>query len=396
MPNSLGGYSLIQFAQEAILNLESQLGIAGRVHRGYDKTPRQKGDTIQIPRPGTFTAQDAPSGAQDVDTTKVNIVLNHWKDVVFTMTDQELDASMETIVANHIRPATYALALDVDQRLAAYFKRFPWRYSMGADQLENILGPQELLAQNGVPVDDGMVHFGASNRQYKNFLAQPWMYGGDVRGNTSTLTSGVAQNTFGMGIHRVGAGVVQNHTSGTVVSAGNDVVGALNGAGTKGDTTINLDGLNGAETLKAGDSFVIAGHTQRYSVTADAVLAGGAVNNVAIYPALATDYVDDSVVTFEDGSQADNHADRNEQNLVYHGHAMALATAALAGQMSSQQARDQGIEMEIITDPDTNLSLRAMRWYDPKDKAYYVSLDVLFGFEILDPDKAVLAYRDIA
>ncbi|MEL7168185.1 MAG: hypothetical protein AAGN64_02420 [Bacteroidota bacterium] len=396
MANSLGGYSLIQFAQEAIENLESQLGIAGRIHRGYDKEPQEKGDVIQISKPGTFTAQDAPSPAQDVDTSKVNIRLTEWKDVVFKMTDKELDASMETIVENHIRPATYALALYADQVLAAYFKRFPWRYSMTADQLENILGPQEILAQNGVPVDDGMVHFGASNRQYKQFLGQPWMYGGDVRGNTSTLTTGVAQDTFGMKIHRVGAGVVQTHTSGTVVSAGNDFEGALNGAAAKGATNINIDGLSGAETLASGDSFVIAGHTQRYTVTAAILLAGGAAANVSIYPALATDYADDSLVTFEDGSQAANHADRNEQNLVYHRHAMALATAALQGERSTQQARSQGIEVETITDPDTQLALRAMQWYEAKEKSYYVSLDILFGYEILDPNKAVLAYRDIA
>ena len=35
-PNTLGIYDPLFYAQEALIQLEKALGLAGRVHRGYD------------------------------------------------------------------------------------------------------------------------------------------------------------------------------------------------------------------------------------------------------------------------------------------------------------------------------------------------------------------------
>ena len=77
MSNTLGVYNPIFYAQEALILLEKALGMAGRVHRGYDEERRTflKGETINIRKPSTFTAQNAPSSAQDLDTGTVSLVL---------------------------------------------------------------------------------------------------------------------------------------------------------------------------------------------------------------------------------------------------------------------------------------------------------------------------------
>ena len=61
--NTLGNYNETFFAQEALIQLEKALGMAGRVYRGYDPNPQVKGSTIQIRRPSSFTAQAAPMAA---------------------------------------------------------------------------------------------------------------------------------------------------------------------------------------------------------------------------------------------------------------------------------------------------------------------------------------------
>ena len=66
--NTLGIYDPIFYAQEALVQLEKALGLAGRVHRGYDSTPQQLGSTIQIRRPGIFTATAMPDTGEYAGT----------------------------------------------------------------------------------------------------------------------------------------------------------------------------------------------------------------------------------------------------------------------------------------------------------------------------------------
>ena len=64
--NTLSVYNPIFYAQEALLALEKNLGMASLVHRGYDKQPQQRGSVIAIKSPATFSAENAPSSAQDL------------------------------------------------------------------------------------------------------------------------------------------------------------------------------------------------------------------------------------------------------------------------------------------------------------------------------------------
>ena len=66
--NTLGYYDPLFYAQEGLIILEKALGRSARVHRGYDRETKQKGSTTAISRPSTFTAQDAPSTDQNLET----------------------------------------------------------------------------------------------------------------------------------------------------------------------------------------------------------------------------------------------------------------------------------------------------------------------------------------
>ena len=62
MSNTLGNYDPIFYAQEALIALNKALGMAGRVHRGYDPNPQQKGSVINITRPSVFEATEVNTG----------------------------------------------------------------------------------------------------------------------------------------------------------------------------------------------------------------------------------------------------------------------------------------------------------------------------------------------
>ena len=76
MANVLSNYDPIFYANEALIQLRKNLGLAARVHRGYDPTPQQRGSTINIPRPTSFTATEVNpttgGTTQDIDAGNVD------------------------------------------------------------------------------------------------------------------------------------------------------------------------------------------------------------------------------------------------------------------------------------------------------------------------------------
>lgn len=121
MANALGYWKPEFYANEALIYLKKNLGMANRVHRGFDAERRVfgKGDTINIKRPATFTAAAAPSAAVDIQTESMQMVLNSWQEVKIKLSDKEYAYTGEQIINDHIGPAAYALADKIDQDLVA-------------------------------------------------------------------------------------------------------------------------------------------------------------------------------------------------------------------------------------------------------------------------------------
>jgi hypothetical protein len=141
--------------------------------------------------------------------------------------------------------------------------------------------------------------------------------------------------------------------------------------------------------LVAGDTFVLAGNTQRYVVAANATLSSGANASVTIYPALVQAYNSGTVITFET-INVSNYADAYYYNIMFHRNAFAFATAPLP--MIGDGA---GARMAVVTDPRTGLSLRSRVAYTDSTATVNVTLDVLFGVKCLDPNLAVICRRNV-
>lgn len=380
MPNDiLNGqgvaYDPYFYANEAILQLEKVLGMAARVHRGYEKSPQEKGSVIQIRKPSTFQAQNAPSTAQDINPGKTNIKLDHWKEVKFAITDRELTLSHEALIDEQIRPAAYALADDIDQKLNALYADIPWHYDYsGTPLVRDITQSRKVLFDNKVPLDNpGMLHFELNGEVEADFLELSAFTQDQGSGDVGTAAQLRGQIGRRYGFNFFANQNAPSHTKGTLTTSGTV---AIDGAVAKGATTLTIDASTSMSgTLNKGDTFVIAGSTQRYAVTSDATASGNQIT-VNFTPEAPAAISDNAVVTIDTTT--------HEVNLGFHGHAFALGMAPL-----TDMANDLGARVATVTDPVTGLSLRSRIYYVGNSSEVHVALDVLYGLTTLDPNKAV-------
>lgn len=372
MANTLGVYNPTFYAQEALIQLEKALGLAGRVHRGYDEERRSfaKGETINIRRPSNFTVSNAPATAEDLATETVAITLDQWKEVKFKLSDKELAYTGERIVNDHIRPAAYALADNIDQALAAQYKNIPWHYDLsGTPVVADITGVRAVMFDNQVPVQDfGNVHYMINGSLEAGFLGLSAFSQSQGAGDQGVNTQ--LRGSLGT---KFGAEVFANqntpsHTPGVCA----DATGAIDlvAGYAAGTTTIHIDTVTDGGTVVAGDTFVIAGNTQRYSITAGATFTGGE-GDITFRPGLAAAVLDGAVVTIS--------IDAHVANLMFHKNAFALAMAPL-----SEMGNELGAKIATITDPVSGLSLRSRMYYVGNSSEVHVAIDVLYGVQTLD------------
>lgn len=377
MPNTLGVYNPTFFAQEALIQLEAVMGLANRIYRGYDEERRSfgLGETINIRKPGSFTAQNAPSAPQDVSTETVSVTLDQWKEVKFSLTDRELAFTRERIIIDHIRPAAVALADIIDQTIAGQFINIPWQHDVAATPgVADITTPRQILFDNRVPMSDPTtMHYMMNGALENAFLQLPGFTqqqgAGDVGINSQM------RGNLGMkyGFNLFANQNCPNFTAGT----GTITSPAVNNAGgyAAGVTTLNIDGAAlTTNTLRRGDTFRFSGHAQSYVLTADPTFTTNA-GAISFFPALRAPVIDNEAITFTRVSGV--------QGLAFHRNAACLVTAPL-----SELGNGRGAEIATVQDPITGLALRSRIYYDGDNSRVLVALDVLYGVRLLDPNMA--------
>lgn len=382
MANTLtNAWNPIFYAQESLIVLHKAFGMAGRVHRGYENERGRAynvGDTISIRKPQTFAAANAPATATNLAPQTVNITLNKWKEVKFAMTDKDLTLAPQQIIAEHITPAAYALADDVDQSLCALTEDIPWFYDLSSGTtptVSDIIGPRKVLFDNQVPIaDTPNMHYMIDSSLEAGFLALSAFSQNQGAGDAGVSTQMRGSLGVKYGLEVFAAQNVSSHAKGSC----NDTALKLNDAAVAGATTINLTAVDGGVTgtLVAGDSFVIAGNTQRYVVTALNTAGTNVFTSVPIFPALVQDYPDDAAVTVR-------LVDK-KNNVAFHRNAFALAMAPL-----SEQGNQLGAKIATVTNPVTGISIRSRLFYIGDSSQVVVALDILYGVKTLDPNLAV-------
>ncbi len=377
MANTLGYYNPVFYAQEALIQLEKVLGMASRVHLGYDREHRTfgKGDTINIRRPTSFTAGDAPATATDLSPDSVQISLDYWREVKFKLSDKELTLTREAIIEEHIRPAAYALADDIDQKLCLLYKDVPWHYNVGGTPgVSDITGTRKVMFDNKVPLREvNNMHFMIDGTLEEAFLKLSAFSQQQGAGDPGVNTQRTGSLGMKYGLELFSNQNVQSHTAGVC----SDASGTVNGAHAVGATTLSVANVTATGTVKAGDTLVIAGNTQRHAITADATASGG-VLSLTITPKLPAALSGSEVVTLD--------LTTHTANMAFHRNAFAIVTARM-----DETGNELGAKIASIQDPITGLALRSRMYYVGNSSEVHVALDVLYGVKTLDGNLACRA-----
>ena len=394
MANTLGAYDPIFYASEALNIIMNMYGMIQRVNHSYDRERKANklGQYVNIKRPGSFVTQAGGTGTlDDIDSETIQVRLNNWREVKFGVTDQDYAYSGQALIDDHIAPAAYELGKYVNTQLALLAKDIPWFSPWtGTIVASDVTSGMKVLKDAGgsISADVANIHMGLDTTVDAALQGLSEFNAANIAGNTNTaLVDGKNPGRFGVGDFFLDQ-TFDSFTSGTVVSNGTDLLGALSANVAKLATSMPLDSLAaGTETIAKGDTFIVAGSAQRYAVTELATIGTNAVT-VSISPPAQIAYTSGDAVTFE--TKATAYADAYEPNLLFHRDAFAL----VMGQLPDAAIEGLGVQVATAVDPISGMSVRARKAYLDSSATVAVTLDLLFGGKTLNPNYAVVMRRN--
>ena len=396
---TLGVYNPIFYANEALIHLEKALGMASRVHRGFDSERQAfgKGDTINIRRPDTFSVQTGGTAASaGVATETVAISLDQWKEVKFALTDKELAFSGDRLISDHIAPAAYALADNIDQALVALHldagNAAVWG---GSNPITDITTARKAMFDAAVPMDAGSMHMMLSGEMERQALANSafsqWQGAGDA--GVSTQLRGSLGTKFGFECFSNQNALGEASGDQTYFAYGNndDYAAQTTAAYAKGVSSIAIDGAGNSKVWADNSPVKIrmTNGQDHYTTLSAAVTthASAGTATLSLNDPLRHAVADDAAVVYLGTGNSKNV----ETGLAFHKNAFALAMAPLP-----EIGNELGAKVATVSDPVTGLSLRSRVYYVGDSSQVHVALDVLYGVKTLDAAMACRLERDLA
>lgn len=337
----------------AIDRLYGQLTMPHLVSVDTADEAKNHGDTIRIAKPIEFSdAEDHPtdsagSQSEDITAGKVDVKLDRQLYKQFAMKDAEFLAHANSLTL----PSAAAAAVDaigrtVNKNLFSLYKDIPYisgnpASTAGRDKSDLIAARKEMQNRkilNGRSIvltsdteADLLLEFSKINES----------------GDANVVSQGLIGRKYGFDLY-------------------SDVQAPYHIAGS---TTLALAGVNGATFLK-GDVISIAGSPQTFVVTADT--AGSAV---PVYPSVLEAIASGSAVS------------------VLGDHPIDLAftkSAFLIAFRNLEVPEDAaGVNIAQMTDPRTGISLRMLRWYEPRTESTQWKFETLCGLKTVSPERAL-------
>jgi hypothetical protein len=374
VPNNITPYDNFWYANRALERLEKNLMFAKTVYRGYDEEAgRREGQVIKIRKPGGFTAVQYPAQTvQDLNPFEQDLRLDQFWHVTFQVSDQEKAYSGERIIGEHIAPAMQALAERIETSLSDLILYAGNRTIATAPAaIADLTALRSALNQRSVPKGDRFLAVPAAIEEQLLNVSTFTSATDNAQGGQAQL-EGILGRKYGFDIYHqeiLPALVASTIAGATIVAA----------AAAKGATTLAISGATLTGIARRGFTFTLAGHTQVYTVTADATAAANAIS-VNIWPPLQVAITGGTNVTL--GALTGYPT----VGCAYHRNAFGMAMAML-----DTAGNNRGAEQAFVRDPRTNLAIRVTRWYDPGatgGPAELVRFDALWGVTALDPNMA--------
>lgn len=368
------------WANRALDVLRNQIVLANLVARDVNFAQAGwKGQTITVPYPGSFTAQDksadtpiapqTPTGGQSVSLT-----LNKHKVVPFLIEDfANAQANMD-LMDRYIQPAVIALAEQFETDL--------WATAMGVNgaPLQGVAGTDITSAvvrktmkglndQKAPQADRQLV---VSTKDQIALLGDSTLSTYFAFSQADSIRNGYVGKLYGMDTYwsqlapSSTYATVGTATAGTfTLTVGGQTTSVLNYNAPPAQVQAALQALS---TVGAGLA-IVGGTAGSYNIVLTGAAAGQVVSGVA-------------VAALTGGAFS---AVAGQSNIAFHKNAVMFATRPFA-----PTPGDAGVHSAQSNDPESGLSIRISAQYDINNMGMRCNLDLLYGMTVLRPTQAVI------
>jgi hypothetical protein len=379
------------FGAEVLVQLRQQLALVDKVNRNYQGAATAAGSVLSIPTiQMSGTAQTrAVDGGVTVNSGSSKLTLVTMQQILYTF---ELDNLTQTfsninLLYEMANRSAIILADGIDATLTGLWPLIPYRVGKldgtgafnATDKMNVFMQARKVLKDNRAPVDRLFSIIGTTEEL--NLTSLDLYQQAQQAGDQTQLREGSMKKVVGIQPYASQA-VPTNYTFSTAAMWGSPTV---NGTPAIGSTSIVIAAAGLTQTLKKGHIFTIAGDTQPYSLTADALTSGAGAATLFISPSLAAQPLNGAVIT----------------PLVYTGtHSINIVADPSAYLLVVRPQEDfvpgSGVNSTQFIDPRSGLAFRMniesnIANNPAAGSAYHtrVTLDMLAGSGLIRPELAV-------
>ena len=351
-------------AKEALMQLESNLVMAGLVHRDYSKEFVNVGDTITIKKPAKFVAKNFLGQTEDQELSegKTTVKMDRYRDITVPITSKEMTLDISDFSEQVVKPAMSAIAEAVDSDiLAVGIQNAGNKVAISSTpEIKDLANIGKALDKKKAPRDSLRNLVLGVDALYKyNTLTE--FTDLSASGSSEALRDAVIGKAYTMNTY-----MSQNVPASSAETAG--TVTALKVTGTKGGQELTATNVTpAAGKFAVGDKIIINGYI--YTVSEAVTATSGS----------ATVKVDEKLVETI-STAVDAMPIIKEHSLGFHRNGLALVTRELelpAGAGKAAIASANG------------LSVRVVYGYDQDTKTDRISFDIIYGVKDLNDDLLV-------
>ena len=354
------GRELVGFIPASTVNAGSEQAAVGQTVRSF-ATPAATAVDIS-------PSMTIPEGTDQTLTNKT-LTITEQRGVQIPYTGEDVrfldgGAGYETVYGAQIQQAMRTLVNEMEADLAeeAYKNASRAVGTAGTtpfgSNFNTVAEARQILADNGMPVNDGQVSLVVSTAAGTNLRNLASLQQVNTAGGDDLLRRGELLNLQGVSLKE--SAQVISHTKGTGASILlNDASSAV------GDTTLTVDG--GSGTILAGDIITLAGDTNKYVV--NTALSGGSltIGDTGLRVAAA----DNAAITVGNSYTA---------NVMMHRAGLELAMRAPAKPVGGDAAED----VLVVQDPTSGLVFE-VAVYKGFNKAM-IQVGAVWGYQAWNSD----------
>lgn len=292
--NDLDAFIPEFWAQESLAVLEESLVAANLVHRDFENTLAQMGDTVNCRRPNRFEPyrKDLTDNVTIQDATAVNVpvVLNQHVHTSFLIRDGEESKSMTDLITEYIGPAVKGMARWTDRMVLGQYGQFVHN---NAGQLGGLTGTTAksyvISARKKAETlkwPDEVRPMIVNQNAEANLLNTDLFVSSEKAGNSTALETADMGRKFGFRFF-------QTQQMGMIVAGNTKRTGAINNAAgyPAGTTVLVVDGFTG--TIAAGSWVSVDGYPHQ---VASSTATLGNATGITLVRGLPAAVLDNAVV----------------------------------------------------------------------------------------------------